>query len=120
MICENSVGDGCASCMVTLSRSLRRTRQDSDIPGHQCPGNDGLHVSAVCEASGGARVVLLAVMAFVVPVVMSVVVVQAIESRVGSAAAAIAGLAAAGLTAVTSAGVVRRFACRSAVTGAGG
>ncbi|MFN0054790.1 MAG: hypothetical protein ACKV0T_21670 [Planctomycetales bacterium] len=66
----------------------------------------------------GSPLVWLTVAAFVLPLIVSGVTVQALESRAGSVTAAIAGLAAAGLTAATSARILRRWACRSTVTGA--
>ena len=108
--------------MATLIRSPRRTRQGSDCPGNQnsvAACDNRQHVSAAVEEGGARRLVLTAVLAFVVPVVVSVVVVQSIESRVGSGAAAIVGLAAAGLAALPSASIVRRLAYRSTVSGAG-
>ena len=119
--CENTVSEGCGSCMATLIRSPRRTRPGSDCPGDQrsdSAGDHGQHVSADFGEGSDRRLVLLAVMAFVVPVVVGIVVVQTIESRAGSAAAAIAGLAAAGLTALTSALIVKRLTCRSTACGA--
>ncbi|RPI74211.1 MAG: hypothetical protein EHM42_15655 [Planctomycetaceae bacterium] len=59
----------------------------------------------------------MSVMAFLVPVVVSVVVVQSIESRVGSAMAALAGVAAAGLAALGSASIAKYLAFRLARTG---
>ncbi len=72
----------------------------------------------VDEARGGSQLVLLTVIAFVLPVVVCVMTVQFLESRVGSAAAAIAGLVAAGLLAAASAGIVKKYGCRSAANGA--
>ncbi|MBC7964513.1 MAG: hypothetical protein H7Z17_01205 [Fuerstia sp.] len=107
--------------MASLFRSARRARQNRDCPRIEYPnaaGDDSQYNPGAFEARGGSRLVLLTVMAFVLPVVVSVVVVQFIESRIGSAMAAIAGLAAAGLTAATSARIVKRFACRSTAAGA--
>ena len=107
--------------MATLIRSPRRTRQGSDCPGNQnsdAVRENGQHISAAVEEGGARRLVLTAVLAFVLPVVVSVVVIQSIESRVGSGAAAIVGLVAAGLAALPSASIVRRLACRSTVSGA--
>ena len=118
--CENTVSEGCGSCMATLIRSSRRTRPGSDCPGDQrfdSAGDHGQHVSADF-GEGSRRLILLAVMAFVVPVVVGIVAVQSIENRAGSAAAAIAGLAAAGLTALTSALIVKRLTSRSTACGA--
>lgn len=121
MICENSDGDGCRSCTSSLLRPRRRPE-----PGLDCPGGQGSDVAG-SDRSGhagtlrpvhGAQLVLLTVMAFLLPLVVSVVTVQTLESRAGSAVAAIAGVAAAGLSAATSAGIVRRLACPSEVTGA--
>ena len=119
--CENTADEGCGSCMATLIRSSRRTRQGSDCPGNHssvAARDNGQHVSAAVEEVDARRLVLSAVLAFVVPVVVSLVVVQSIESHVGSGAAAIVGLAAAGLVTLSSASIVRRLACRSTVSGA--
>jgi hypothetical protein len=63
--------------------------------------------------------VLLTLVAFVLPLVVIVAVVQCMETQVGSALAAIAGVVAAGFAAVTSAGIVKFLTGKCAVTGAG-
>ncbi|MEZ6035446.1 MAG: hypothetical protein R3C17_20310 [Planctomycetaceae bacterium] len=73
----------------------------------------------VCEVAGSSRLLLLTVVAFVLPLVVIVAVVQFLESHVGSAVAAIAGVVAAGLMTATSAGIVKLVTGRSDVTGAG-
>jgi len=121
MTCENSDGDGCRSCITSLLRPQRRTDAGRDchsVQNSDAAGIDRPYNFTECQPVSGSHLVLLSVLAFVLPVVVSVVTVQSIESRAGSATAAITGLAAAGLTAATSAGIVRRFACQSAFRGA--
>ncbi|MCA9011463.1 MAG: hypothetical protein KDB01_17040 [Planctomycetaceae bacterium] len=73
----------------------------------------------MCEVAGSSRLLLLTVVAFVLPLVVIVAVVQFLESHVGSAVAAITGVVAAGLMTATSAGIVKLVTGRSDVTGAG-
>lgn len=119
--CENTDSEGCGTCMASLIRSSLRTGPDSDCPGDQrsdSAGDHGQRVSADFGDGSDRRLVLLAVMAFIVPVVIGIVVVQSVESHAGPAAAAVAGFAAAGLTALTSALIVKRITSQSTVCGA--
>ncbi len=75
--------------------------------------------SLECEVRGGSRLPLVSVVAFVLPLVVVVAVVQCVEIYVGSALAAIAGVVAAGLVTMTSAGMMKFLTRRSGVTGAG-
>jgi len=121
MTCENSVGGGCSSCMTSLLQPALTPGSGRDCTVDEASGaagNDHGYDSRGLKSRRCSQLVLLTVMAFVLPVVTSVVTVQFIESRVGSAVAAIAGLAAAGVTVAASSGTVRRFACGSAVHGA--
>jgi len=117
-VCENSVGDGCSSCMASLFKPPERAR---DYTAHQCSLESRRDIqddSLVCQVRGSSRLLLLTVVAFVFPIVVIITVVQFLESHVGSAVAAIAGGAAALLTAAISAGILKRITDRSAVTGA--
>jgi hypothetical protein len=107
--------------MASLFRPPRQTREGRDCPGIRHPsaaGDQNQYDPVACEAHGGSRLVLLTVIAFVLPLVVIVVVVQFLEHHVGAAGAAITGLAAAGLMIAMSAGMVKRFACWPAATGA--
>lgn len=73
----------------------------------------------VCEVAGSSRLLLLTVVAFVLPLVVIVAVVQFLESYVGSAVAAITGVVAAGLMTAASAGIMKLVTGQSDVTGAG-
>lgn len=73
----------------------------------------------MCEVGGSSQLLLLSVVAFVLPLVVIVAVVQFLESHVGPAMAAIAGVVAAGLAAVTAAGIVKFSTGNSGVRGAG-
>lgn len=134
MACESSGGDGCRSCMTWLMRSGRTVGKLKDVAESQMasgnsdagtspdecrmPESSRLLSQQTSDPLGGSWLVLLTCIAFVLPLIVSVITVQSIESRAGSAAAAIAGLCAAGLTAAASAGILRRITDRSAVTGA--
>lgn len=63
--------------------------------------------------------VLLTLVAFVLPLVVIVAVVQCLESHIGSALSAFAGVVAAGFTAAISAGTAKFLTGKCAVTGAG-
>lgn len=104
--------------MASLFKPPRRAQDD---PDHQCSvegRRDSQDDSVGCEIRGSSGLLLLTVVAFVLPLVVIVAVVQSLESHIGSAVAAIAGVSAALLMAVTSAGILRRFTGKSAVTGA--
>lgn len=121
--CENTVREGCGTCMASLIRSSLRAGPGSDCSGDRCSvlvGDHGQHVFADFGDGGDRRLVLLAIMAFVVPVVVGTVVVQSVESHAGSAAAAVAGLAAAALTALTLALIAKRLTRRSTACGVSG
>ena len=120
--CDDTVADGCSSCMASLFRPSGRAQEGGDCPGYRSSAVDGVDrqdASAVCGVAGGSRLLLLTVVAFVLPLVLIVAVVQFLESYVGSAVAAIAGVVAAGLMTVTSAGIMKLVTGRSDVTGAG-
>lgn len=122
MSCDNSNGDGCVCCAVWLFRHARQTEQDRGCPGDDAPGSvemDGKCNLRDFKSASGFPMLLLTSVAFVLPVVVSIVTVQAIESHAGSLSGAIAGVIAAGLTAATSAGIVKRLACRPPFMGAG-
>ena len=117
-VCENSAGDGCSSCMATLFQASRRARNGRDCPGDQpsaVDGGDRQDGSAVCEVADSSRLLLLTFVAYVLPLIVIVAVVQFLESHVGSALAAITGVVAAGSAAVTAAGIVKFSAGKGAV-----
>ena len=120
--CEDTVADGCSSCMASLFRPSGRAQEGGDCPGYRSSAVDGVDrqdASAVCGVAGGSRLLLLTVVAFVLPLVVIVAVVQFLESHVGPALAAIAGAVAAGSAAVTAAGIVKFSKGKSAGRGAG-
>lgn len=73
----------------------------------------------MCEVPGSSRLLLLTLVAFVLPLVVIVVVVNFLESHIGSVLAAIAGVAAAGSAIAFAAGIEKFFTGKSAVRGAG-
>ena len=106
--------------MALLFQSSRRTQNAADCPDFQhsaVDGGDRQDGSVVCEVAGSSRLLMLTFVAFVLPLVVIVAVVQFLESRVGSAVAAIAGVVAAGLMTVTSAGIMKLVTGQSDVTG---
>ncbi len=108
--------------MASLFQPPRRAQNGRNCPGDQpsaVDGGDRQDASAVCGVAGGSRLLLSTVVAFVLPLIVIVAVVQFLESHVGPALAAIAGVVAAGLAAVTAAGIVKFSAGKSGVRGAG-
>lgn len=119
MNCGDSMGHGCDSCLAALFRPASRR-----VPS--CTGEAGEAASpvtgeAICDGPPGVQgvwFVLLAAMAFVVPIIVMLVVVQSLENRLGTLGAAGVGLIAATLTVTLFSGMVRRLNCPSEVAGA--
>ncbi len=123
MGCNDSMGNdlagnGCRSCMTAMFRTPN---------GHESSGAESrgaadasLCGEPVCECGEfqGVGLILMSLTAFIGPLVVAVIVVQSLESRVGSLAAGVAGLAAAALTVLVCSGVVRRLHRPSEVAGA--
>lgn len=108
--------------MASLFHPSGRAQDGADCPDFRhsaVDGGDRQDGSVVCEVAGSSRLLLLTVVAFVLPLVVIVAVVQFLESYVGSAVAAIAGVIAAGLMTAASAGIMKLVTGPSDVTGAG-
>lgn len=118
MGCNDSMGNGCHSCMTAMFRAANGHESSGTEP--QGEADAALCGESVCDCAGlqGGRLILMSLTAFIGPVVVGVIVVQSLESRMGSLAAGVAGLAAAALIVLVSSGVVRRLHRPSEVAGA--
>ena len=122
MGCSDSMGNGCHSCMAAIFRSSDgQTTAGEEANGGEASllGGETACNEACSRGGQGTWFVLLSLMAFIGPIVVTVVVVHLLEDRLGTLVAAIAGLAAAGLTVLISSAIVRRLDRSTVITGAG-
>lgn len=121
MDCGESMGQGCRSCMASMFQpSQSQGTSSSESNGGRAAARC---VQTVCDhtdspSGPGAGFVLLSMMAFIGPIVVTIVVVQLLESQVGTLWAALAGLAAAASSVLMCSGMGRRLKCPSEIAGA--
>lgn len=122
MGCVDSMGNGCHSCLAGVFRSSGgQAASGEETSGGEASllGGETVCEGACAESAQGTWLVLLSLMAFVGPIVVTVVVVHLLENRLGALVAAIAGLAAAALTVLVCSAIVRRLNRPTVITGAG-
>lgn len=118
MGCRQLMSQDCHSCLAMVCRPSRcHETFGEETQVAVSSFNSGEVVCDKTASRGGqeAGVVLQSLTAFIGPILVTLVVVQSLESRVGALLAAIAGLVAAALTVVVCAGLVKRRYRRSGV-----